>query len=654
MKAIFSIKLKNNSTIVGWAIGCFMLLVFMGFLPRVLNVDWVLNASTSNLKVYYPRFFFVIKLVAVFFLFFKNVIVAFQVYILGKLLNQKKHARIILALIILCFSLFLLPNLILNSLFILFIYGVLYYKKQIKHFKISFNKTLFILFIIAFLIRLVSLFLTDNACNGDAPARLITAKGWMNFIEQTPFSKLIVSESFYMPSIDWLPLHFYFVGIVGKLSGDWEYVPRILSAVIGSLAIYPLYKLTLLKFKNKTIALISVVILIFYGQHILFSTLVMSEVFYVLFILYAYYFIEKWTTEDSHRYLFPIILCIGCLNLLRYEGWVITCMLVALLPFLKSMKKINYFNLFCLLLSSILIIFFLEMTYGQHPLRGILYSDYEVKIHFKNTSPQSAIKFFLLSSAYIPFVSISIISTVISILGTNKTTRYKQLILFSLYVLPLFPFLYKIINGTLTLQPRYLMIYMIPLIPFVANFLYIKILSKRGVFLRTGIILLFIISMNGLFIISLKKTENYLKYPKAFHESSKYVSTMKNGYFYVDNEMEYGTQNWLVLSKLYEKNLLYNKLTNETIQQLKLISQKYSYVVSSVDFDEDVAENWNEQTFDSIVNNKIITHIMLFPNGKLNKKLHFTKQKEQYNGQEFIKIFDRDGYRIYQLFSDNP
>lgn len=206
------------------------------------------------------------------------------------------------------------------------------------------------------------------------------------------------------------------------------------------------------------------------------------------------------------------------------------------------------------------------------------------------------------------------------------------------------------LNGTLTAQARYMTLYMVPLIPYTAFIFYkLWILIKKWQFilLFTFYFLYFNMPVIGI----LKYSESPLRYEDGFHESVEYVKKINSGYFYVDNEINYGSGNWIVLSRINNHSFNLAQIKQSDLKYLiDNYYRKYNKgLVSFVDNDSDIEEVWNEKIFDELLDFGALTHIMLFPEGKLSHKLNFSNHRESYRGKTFIRKFNKNGYRVYQV-----
>lgn len=622
MRNIYSIHPKRILSVL-IVLTC-LILVF-DLLILLSDTQWLFETTINELKALYPKYYVPAYIFLKTIVLFQYVILGFQLYIslsffrLSITVSSSLTILILLAIFFCAYKFWIIATFSLSIFTLITVFQKTIVSASQK--LISKKDNYFILFgiLIAFMIRFICIIYTDNSGNGDAGMRLFGAHQW---IERILLNNDLGSVYYLMPSIDWLPLHYYLTGFVGWVTSDWTYSPRVLSAVFGSLTLIPLFKLGLFKF-NKTTAYISVVILVFYGYHIFLSSLTLSEVFYIFFTLYAYYFIEKWRTEETDKMLYRVAFAIACLCLLRYEGWFFAACCIFIIPFMKMIKDWKkYFAFVFIVLVPIIFIMICETLLGEHPLRGILYSDVEVKLALT----QSPLTIYDMVKEYSnSWIPLSLISTLsLGIVYFKEKDREKTILHF-FYLLPLAPFIFKLLDGTLTAQARYMTLYMVPLIPFVA-YLFFQIWS---VFTKQQFVLLlcfYLIILNMPFFKQLGNGFPLLNYNEGFHQSAKFVQNMDECRFYLDTEEQWGEFNWFVESKLNYMN---------------------KKVISKVESDKTIY--WNDSLFNHLVKTNGITHIMLFPGGDLSEKLNFSGEVENYLGVEFQRKFSKENYFIYQL-----
>lgn len=635
-------SLKNEKHRINFLIYSTILIVVLSVAVHHTPFYWMFTASHEDLVGWYPRFYLLAFVVLNIIKFLNFIILLFQIIFIFRYISVEWWK---LAVIILVSS---VPFFFFNnqwwimSIILLIVYLYFLNKDPISHSqykrveRIDFWLIIGFVFL-AFIIRLIWILNTDNCGNGDAGARLIEAKHWINSIQTTTLAEKFTNiQYFLMPSTDWLPLHYYLMGITNILTDEWIYSSRILTALFGAVSIIPLYKLTLLKF-NKLSAIISSVILTFWGYHIFLSSQTLSEVYYVFFILWAYYLIERWYRTQDNKSLLLLGFTLVSLCWLRYEGWFFSFFVVVLIPFIKQINNWKQYVVFSLLiLFSTIYIMVLEIGWGLHPLKGILYSDYEVRLVLS----EAPLSFSSIVSTYaISFIPLIFLSTLLFL--SNLKYR-KEIILNLLYLIPMSAFLYKTFNGTLTAQSRYIILYLTPLIPFLAYL--ISTILKRKYHLYF-FLPLFVIIMNIFFLKSIFIDQSIdLKYNVGFHQSIQFCKKIKSGGFYLDNDpLEEGNNNWIVLSRS-----LSNKYS--VVTQRDIGNREYQKVVLGTVQDSLNGNNlWEPSDLIELIKARKVHYLVFFPEGELNKSLKFKHENEVFDIFKFKRIFKKDEYMIYKV-----
>ena len=506
--------------------------------------------------------------------------------------------------------------------------------------------TFLIILLMAFAVRLLWFFSTDNIGYGDAAARLNITQMWLYSYWQLPqvdYMKIL------NPSLDWLPLHFYLMGSVSYIFHDMVYAPRLFTLLISTLSLIPLYKLCLLKY-NQTTALIATAILAFYGMHICLSGLILSESFYIFFLLCCYYFIERYRSEDDDRkWITWIGLSLFACCLLRYEGWVFAPLVIVILPFIKKTKPSNFLILLAIPTVAVSFVMICEVMQGQHPLRGILYSDFEVRL---SNQFNGATQYVNLLPSFLPLYGIAV--TVI-FAYTLKQKKRDELLVLSLYLLPILPFLIKLFNGTLTAQARYLVIYMVPGIVLIAHFIYR--ISQRFKLRDTSLVLFmlfYILVSNISFARQVSDNNITMKYAPGFmHSAAYFKDSITQAKAYIDYGDGMSNCNWVVYADLYDAinseafiDSAAQKLHVDPTVFINRVKKGARYRINGHEFEW---KTWSRSGFDDLLDRNEITHIVLFPDGLLSRSLHFSKPHESYMNRNFTRLFSQDGYMIYQI-----
>jgi hypothetical protein len=512
------------------------------------------------------------------------------------------------------------------------------------------NVTFLLLLLLAFGTRLIWFFTTDNAGNGDAAARLNVTQIWLYNNCRTPqldFIKIL------NPSRDWLPLHFYLVGLVSYIFHDLVYTPRLFTLLISVFTLVPLYKACRLRFNQQT-ANIAVAILAFYGMHIFLSGLILSETFYIFFLMWCYYFIEKYRIEEHDtKWVILIGLSLVACCLLRYEAWIFAPLVIVIVPFIK---KISLKNLLLLLLipsSAVCFVMLCFVLQGEHPLRGLLFSDFEVKLNNKLTGGPDYTNFL---PAYLPAYFIAAAWILVQNIRTKKKA---DTLIVALYLLPICPFLYKLFNGTLTTQARYLVLYMVPAIVLISGFIY-RISQKFR--LRNSSLVIFVIAYillsNISFAHQVYSNNLQLKYAKGFWHSADYFrDSVPQANAYIDYGANMSNSNWMVYANLFdvEKSAAFidSVAKAEHLNLQVFIDRTKRGAPHRITCREYEWETWSINSFNGMLQKNAITHIVLFPKGPLSQSLNFSNPQEFYFNKRFTRLFTEDGYMIYKIEKDS-
>lgn len=625
-------------------------LMMTGLISRISNVEWLIVAELSDYREWYPSFYWAVFLGFKFIYYLKYILLFTQILLIFIFSEIKKRELITVLMLTLSTFYFYKDHVWIPSFTLVLSY---FFYKHFESMHIPKNNVLntkerwwlFTLILVGFIVRITWMLSTENTGTVDSGLRLLYSKEWIDTICNQDSLLRMFNPYFLMPSLDWLPLHQYIIGTISWALNDWAFTPRVVTVLFGSLTIIPLVKLCMLKFDRETTVIASLIIL-FYGYHIFLSSQVTTEVIYVFLILYAYYFIEKWLIIRNNRFLYFAGIFICLISLLRYEGWVFSFLLV-LFVFISSKFKLKTTLIFTsILLIPISFVSINMIFYGLHPLHGILYSDYQ-NLYLSNVSYDldSLIKEYL--GSYIPLLLFSIFIFIISYF---KTSNYKQLRLLMIYTLPLLPFIYKSLDGTLLAQARYLVIYTVPLIPYVSNVISVS-LKPLASYLKIFSIVFFLGYMNLSFYNNMDRVT--MSYAKGFFESSKYVEKITTGNYFIDNSNNIGWENWIVNSDIYyadyranmvelkgEMKVIYEDIKNN---QKRAPVKKLVYMTDKSEITADIIH----LDLIKLIHEDAITHFVLFPNGMLNKKLKLGKKIERIDNVYFEKIYDRDGFLIY-------
>ena len=182
-----------------------------------------------------------------------------------------------------------------------------------------------VILFIAAILRLYVLLISNNCYKADPISRIMTAINWLRNI------------SFIPEASNWLPLHFYIMGIGLKVFNNPFFTPRFISFLFGIASLVIFYKLVDMIFGQR-IAFLSLCLLAFYPIHIICSVVSLSEIIFLCFLLSSFYFCFKYTSTYKLNLLFFSIgfLVLACMT--RYEAWIFIFLIPLVLSFRREKK----------------------------------------------------------------------------------------------------------------------------------------------------------------------------------------------------------------------------------------------------------------------------------------------------------------------------
>lgn len=182
-----------------------------------------------------------------------------------------------------------------------------------------------VILFIAAILRLYILLISNNCYKADPISRIMTTINWLRNI------------SFIPEAGDWLPLHFYIMGLGLKIFNDPFFTPRFISFLFGIATLVVFYKLVHITF-GEGIAFLSLCLLAFYPIHIVCSTVSLSEIIFLFFLLSFIYFCFKYILTCNLNSLFLSAVFLVLAAMTRYEAWVFIFATALLLYFRKEKR----------------------------------------------------------------------------------------------------------------------------------------------------------------------------------------------------------------------------------------------------------------------------------------------------------------------------
>jgi len=144
-----------------------------------------------------------------------------------------------------------------------------------------------------------------------------------------------------------MPLYPYLISLMHRIIPDWVLAGRLISCFFITLAVIPLYRLSMDLF-NRQAAFWSCLAFILLPETLLYSNSVLREPGFCLFFIWAIYFSQKTIQSKKLTHLFSSAFWGFISTLFRIEGLIIFpiyfCILVALSVFKRSQSK-DYFRM---------------------------------------------------------------------------------------------------------------------------------------------------------------------------------------------------------------------------------------------------------------------------------------------------------------------
>lgn len=295
----------------------------------------------------------------------------------------------------------------------------------------------------------------------------IALGGW-DSISRIYFSSLLVKNFTWMPSVNWLPLHFHILAVVFKFTNEFVFSARIVNVVFGSLTVFPCYLLAKHVF-GKQAAFFSVFFLAAFPLHVHLSVTALSSVIFLFFLLWSFYFFFLSLQNQRLLYIvFSSVLLAAC-ALIRFEAWMIFGFLFIIGVF--SWRNYNKAGVFFIISSlPIGMVMYVTFLNTGDPFYGIRDSDRVVLDYIKwsgiDLKAQMAFLYEHISLFFCNTLACGILISALWSLGCQKRSKLGILLLCILCVT-----LYKLLNCTLSPQQRYLIVIDVIALVLFAGFL---------------------------------------------------------------------------------------------------------------------------------------------------------------------------------------
>lgn len=387
-----------------------------------------------------------------------------------------------------------------------------------------------LLTVLVFILKLVFIFNTDNALVGDAQARLY----WIFHFDQLPSFWNVVG-------LDWPPFYFWFNWLLPALTNEWHFTPRITHALCYLGTVWLLYFIVKEQLNEKTANIVFVLALLS-PPHNLFSSFTLSSGVFAFFLLLAIYLNLKFLDRGRKQFLIYGAIVWAAVIYIRFEGWYF-CTFFSLWNFWISIKRREYLFIFYVIILAIPVLSYMNFSmiaYGE-PLRGLTFSDYQVKAEYTNFFRPNLTRLLKIN---LGFPYLLLIPGYLSLMYFSfKKRNILALCFFINFTLLLF----KVFNETLLDEPRYFLLPALISLPFVIEILRAKIKIRQWALV--GCVFLSMIATY------FELSQGYLswmkfKYRPEIVETAKFVEeNLKNKFIYLDIAPFFQSNSFLVLSK---------------------------------------------------------------------------------------------------------
>ena len=327
--------------------------------------------------------------------------------------------------------------------------------------KLSSNKQIGLIIVIGLIIRIVALPFVHTT-NADAVSRIIIAYKWL----QNPYFTI---------SDVWLPLHHYLNAFIIWVSGgDLIYSLKILQILFAVATAIPLYKFTLNEFKTTEGAFFVSLTYLFIPIVVRNSFQVLSGIPSAFFIAASMYFLSQGKKLDKPiKYGVLAGLSMTIAGGIRYEAWLLIAVFTLVLLLQKQWKMVLFFWVFAMIFP------FFWMTGGYIVHGDLFYGShgaYRWNITMMGGNDNFNWRMLCWRLVYFPItygILMTPLITIATLYYTIKSVKKREpemsIIWWLLpFVVLMIAFIYKAVNGTLLLQPRFVILLLITSIPFYA------------------------------------------------------------------------------------------------------------------------------------------------------------------------------------------
>lgn len=471
---------------------------------------------------------------------------------------------------------------------------------------------LLVLLLISTTVRVFWMLLTDNSMDGDAPVRLFVGLEWAR-------------KPVFYPDIYWLPGHYYFTGGLILAFKELVWMPRIGHLILGVLTMVPFY-LAIREEFDEQVAIYSGLVFALMPSHAELSSLTLSEPVFIFFLFTAFYCCIKFSQNIQIRYLVAAAIAIACMELLRYEGWIIAAALTAWLWFKMPKHGRVHLPLFLFLIAAVPVTIMLDSYINTDDfLASVTISNLEVAAQVKSERPLLITLLYCFGA--FPLYLLPFLPSGIFVSIKNKVAKNWWLV----FLLPCAYALSMVLNGSLSANSRYFITYGVLAIPLMVygTLQTASHKSSRAALLLGLAVVYFCIAA----FVNLNN--EFARLDKGLKNAIAYTRQNLNG-----KRILIGQPVKMNMEKaFYVRTDAHLLATHDTTTPQILFFDTRSHLIN---------DTLNKAAFDTAIAQNKIEYLVLCKNDLLRQNLGFANPSEELLTHSYQLVFKEEEYLIYR------
>lgn len=497
-------------------------------------------------------------------------------------------------------------------------------------------------------LRVWLLFTTDNSESADAACRYLLAQMWADFYVPSSDWRAIFN-----PTPLWLPLHFWLSGVI-HLVTESQTVLRAAHVLAGLLGAMYLFRSARLIAGNTAVPHIATIGYLLYPAAIASSLQVLSEPWYIMFLLMAIYHFLKEGERGGSASLWWRVGAVIAASLLRYEGWGLPLVFLILsvirdLGLTRAQVAASVVSF-----AGAAAVTMENWSAGRFPVWGMWMNQQMVDYNYTLVSLDLGLFMEEYRASWVPLAFLAAVAVPLIHHG-NERLRYYALVI----VAVLIPFAYGTLVGTVYPESRYLtqysVLFMLPL-AYLTHGLATRLLGRSVIGLLAATLLTVACASFGKAHIF----PHRMHFPQGFNESIGYVHRhVGQSGFIIDHHLNSGNYQWMAELRMpyvpLESHLdsfhyhVSEQIDFEAIDAVvrtrpQRFPHRANYVVNH--FDQAFGLVRDEEMREVLSNHGPV-HVMVFPDGLLAAHLALEGDSGEWEGFRFTRVFNLNGYSLY-------